>query len=422
MSVAFAAALVLSALAVAPPSIVREGAGERRTKITAMELAPFPAESWALLSDWQGGTAPTGATLSGNVVLICTYSDWYPSAARTWTTVQKLADKYGKQGLVVVGVHNPEGWADAKKPAAPADASKSAPRLLAAHDAKGDFRKAILADQDPDIYIIDRAGQLRYGDIATESAEAAVEELLAESSEKASGVKASIAEAAAKADAEARRSAAIRQEVSLKTIPELTFPEPSAEAYEKATWPKVIKDPNRSNQQGNEPKTLNIPASGQYFPSDPKLKGRCIVVYAWSPELRTTYEKILPAMDRLQVEKGRDIAVIGAVIPVVDQNRNDRPAEDDATIAKKIMSFVQARSISHPQFVSTGDIFGNSNNFTQDNALPYAAVASSNGIIRWEGSPNNPGFRAAIEQVLAADPGVKARREAEASYLKAQTK
>lgn len=418
MSLVFAAALTLTSLTFAPPAIVREGSGESRSKINAMELAPFPGEAWKSLADWQGGTAPTSETLNGQVVLICTYSDWYPPATRAWASFQKLAEKYGKNGLIVVGVHTDEGWADAKRHA-PGDASKPS-NLFVARDAKGDFRRVLLSDQDPDVYVIDRAGQLRYGDIATESAEPAVVELLAEKADSAANIKSSMADVQRKADEAARRSASIRQEVSLKTIPELSFTEPAPEIYEKTIWPKEEKKAN-SSSDNKGPKTLNIPTqTDQYFPSDPKLKGRCIVVYAWSPELRVTYEKVMPSMDRLQTEKGRDIAVIGAVIPVVDQNNRDKPNEDDAAIGKRIIRFVQGRSISHPQFIATNDVFGTGNSFTGENALPYAAVASSNGVIRWEGSPNSPGFKAAIEQVIAADPGVKARRAAEEAFLKAQ--
>src|ERR1043165_5519997 len=143
MSLHLAAAFVLSALTLAPPesAIVREGAGHRRDQINAMELAPFPADAWKALSDWQGGPAPTPATLNGNVVLICTYSDWYPAASRAWVSTQKLAEKYGKDGLIVIGAHIAEGWSDAKKPAPAKDASKPV-SLLAAHDEKGEFRKA----------------------------------------------------------------------------------------------------------------------------------------------------------------------------------------------------------------------------------------------------------------------------------------
>jgi hypothetical protein len=49
----------------------------------------------------------------------------------------------------------------------------------------------------------------------------------------------------------------------------------------------------------------------------------------------------------------------------------------------------------------------------QVNALPTVFVISTDGIVRWQGSPLSPEFRRVVDKVLEVDPGVKARRDAE---------
>ncbi len=402
-----------STFAPGPEQVVREGSGERRTKLTAMELQPFPSTAWDSLSEWAGGKPVSSADTNGKVVLICTYSDWYQPAQRAWATARKLAATHAKEGLVLIGAFHQDGW-DAKRESEAVSSAEGKPgdkdtaSIFVAHDAKGEFRKAILSDQDPDFYVIDRAGQTRFADITTESVEAAVKICLAETMDAASGIKSKLANDAANAEAEARKAGAIRSEVDLKSIPELTFVEPTADAYEKARWPKKDQDPSRRSDE-NGPKSLQLPPAGSYYKSDPKFKGRAIVVYVWSPDYRPSYEKIMPKMERLQRERGRDISVIGAMVRIEDTN--NRNAKDTTPPGDLIKKFIDEQGIEHSQTAYADGMW-----------VPYAVVASSNGVVRWEGSPNSDGFRAAIEQVLMADPGVKARREAEEAYIKKQKK
>lgn len=400
--------------------VVREGSGERRAKLDAMELHPLPPSAWDSLSDWAGGKGPSAADTNGKVVLICTYSDWYQPAQRAWAMARKLSAQHGKNGLVVVGAFQSQGW-DAKREAEGLKfAEKDAPLILAGHDSKGEFRKAIMSDQDPDFYVIDRSGQVRFADIATESVEEAVKTCVGETMEVASGIKGKLASDAATAAAEAQKSGSIRSEIDLKSIPELPFAEPTAEMYDKARgWPKKERDPNRSSGDETAIKILQMPATGAYYKNDPKLKGRAIVVYVWSPDLRSSYEKIMPMMEQIQRQRGRDISVIGAMLRVEDPNT--RQPTDTTPPGDLIKRFIDEQGIEHSQTVYNPGMIGN----VEQNSttwIPYVVVASSNGVIRWEGNPNRDGFRAAIEQVLTADPGVKARREAEEAYIKKQKK
>ena len=61
--------MALSASAqVVSPSVVREGTGERRKTLDAMELNAWSTDALKNISDWVGGKAPVSSDLSGKVV------------------------------------------------------------------------------------------------------------------------------------------------------------------------------------------------------------------------------------------------------------------------------------------------------------------------------------------------------------------
>lgn len=401
------------------PSIVREGTGERRKALDAMELNPWASDSLSHLSDWFGGKAPTSADLSGKVVLICTYSDWYPAASRAFAMAQRLASSKSSEGLVVIGAHNPKEWDKAKK-----EAPKDGVSLFVGFDKDGKFRDAIKSDQDPDFYVIDRSGQMRFADIATEGVEAAVTLLLAETTEKAAGIKGDIAAAKDKADREARRTDAIRSNVDPRNIPEQAFTEPTPEQYAGAPWPtpeKAKRDSSSNESQG--PKSITLPAPGSCFPKDPQTKGRAIIMYIWSPKVRSSYENLLREMDQEQKKYGRDVAVIGGMVDLRarDSNSEENKDVDPQKLIEQAKNFSKNTSLEHALMLYAGNIggrdFNGESSFSSETSIPWVAVASSDGVVRWEGPPSAPAYRAAVEGVLRADPGVKARRAAEEKYL-----
>lgn len=394
-----------SVCAAAHADVVREGSGARRTTLNAMELKPFPAEVWDKLSDWSGGKALSSADTSGQVVLICTWSGWYQPSTRALALAKRLAETHAKDGLVVVAVHHPDGWADADKPAAAEGA-----KLFVAHDEKGEFRKAMMVDQDPDFYVIDRAGQLRFADIATESVEEAIKTTLAETPEKAAGLNAELAAAQTKADEEFRRTGSIRQEVDIRSLPDVPFTDPTPEAYASARWPKTAS--RNSYDDGGVGQTITLPEDG-WYPSKPKLKGRAIVVYVFSPYIRQSYEKVIDAMDVLQGREGGNLVVVGSISPARADN-STAADNDPAAVTKIAQNFMSARSLRHSILADGGSSAG----FSGSTSLPRAVVASSDGVVRWSGDPRSPSFKAAVEQVLSVDPGIKARRAAEDKFIR----
>jgi len=393
--------------------LIREGEGPRRQALTAMELKPFPAAAWSGLADWVGGTQVTSVA-AGKVVLIVTWKDWYAPSKRGYILAQKLAERHGAEGLVVVAVHDNDGWADFKKP----DAAKNA-ALLIANDPKGDFRKALQVDNDPDFYLIDRAGQLRYADLATESVEGGVKALLAESADTAGGVNTRRASEAKARDLAERRTAAISNSVDLTNIPEQPYTPPTEQEYADAKWPPFpqLKD---AREDAKAPDPIPLPVIDQGFlPEKPQLDGRVRIFYIWRPEDRRTYA-IQPRMDLTQRQLGRDVRIIGVISPVRDDK--GQPYPDDAkpdVMRKKIDDFLASRHLGHTLLM---DMAGTLMNLIVEEPeafpIPYVGISSSDNVVRWRGWMGEPAFEASLDRIIAADPGVKVRRKAEEAYIR----
>lgn len=405
--------------------VVREGAGPRRDALNAMELTPFDAALWGRLAPWSGGDPLDGARTGGSVVLICTWSSWYqPSIRQGLSGAQNAFQKFGGKGLIVVGVHHREGWPEAAAAAAGAGVT-----FPIAHDAKNEFRDALKVDQDPDFYLIDRAGHLRYADLATASLEQAVAELVAETKEKASDLPRLLRERGEEARAAAARNQPIRAEIELNTLPPVPpgYEAPPLEDYERARWPVLTPEEAQAvgltapGDQG-EAKQLSI-SPGVWFPKEPTFDGRAIVVYLWHPDLPRSYS-ILDRMDRLQAAHVRDLVVIGALTPAgsLDQSRqNTQNPETPESLEPKLRAFLKARHYGH---TLAGDFAGSALQSLAGAAgssagfpIPGAMVVSSEGTIRWAGSANSPKFQSAVDTVILSDPGVRARREADRKFI-----
>jgi hypothetical protein len=422
---AFASGLA-SGLASAPgDGVLREGQGDRRARASAMELKPFPADAWSALTDWTNGSAPTPESLSGKPVLIATWASWTPTADRARAVATRMAEKYGAQGLVVVLAHAPRGWAEATKPAAPAGAT-----LLVAHDAQGKFRDALLVDADPDFYVIDRAGQLRFADISTDAVDGALQTVVGEQADQAGRIRGDLDEARRAAEREARRTAGAGA-IDLRRLPEIPFTKPAPEAYENLRWPERPRDPNQpADQPLPEPPSVALLEDG-WFPAKPPTDGRVVVLYFWSPDILETYEPWMREMDVLQRRNPRDLVVVGVLSPV-RRNENAQqstPEQEEARIlryAELPNVFRTQRRLDHallsdPAGQLMNEARGQQQNQNQQRSsrfAPRAAVLSTDNVVRWEGWIDSPGFRAAIDRVLAVDPGVAARRAAEAEFLR----
>lgn len=415
---------VLSGLAglamVASADPTRDGSGAHREALTKMELTPFAGSLWTKLTDWQNGELAEGLT-KDKVVLILAYNDFSPAPKRAFALVKRLAAEHGAEGLIVVAAHAVRGWDDAEKPKV-ADGS-----LRLAHDAKGEFRAALFADSDPDFYLIDRAGQMRFAGIATESVEDAVKQLLAEDAAKAGGTKAAIAATLAAEDAAARRARASRENVDLTRFPELPYVRPSDEEYTAANWPKLPRDKAKQQELAYlEPRDTPLPDTG-WFPSKPSLGGKLVYLYFWHPDVLTFFDDA-STIDTMARQYQRDVLFVGVVTNLDGFRVGGQTVKllkdqmDVEKLSERIQKFTKNRNFDQYIVVDSGrSVYDAVFKSQQDDVYPVALL-SSDGKARWWGDQPAVTWDAALQRMLQVDPGVQTRRKAEDEWLRKQGK
>ncbi|MEM7623028.1 MAG: hypothetical protein AAF235_07465 [Planctomycetota bacterium] len=409
--------------------VIREGSGERREKLDEMELAPFDASLLDGLTGWHGGGPLTPAETDGKVVVIYTWSSVLSTSQRPLGVMKRLQAKHADDGLVLVGLH-PEAGYDAGK--ALADRRRIGFRI--ARDTDGKVREALLSDQDPDFYIIDRSGQLRFADVDTASVETAVLRLLGESAEFAAGMNDRLEQSAAEREAEMRRLDAIRRSVSLSDLPDIPFEEPGPRAYEDADWPAFPQPGNNRGDDEAEAFAFEFPEQDKFAPERPNRKGKATLIYFWIPDLNASRE-FFTQLDLIQKDFERDLVVIGALMhserqPNARGEQLKRIEEETERGNRLFAEFHRTLPVSHFLYNNLGtdeedsiqaDLDLNLNGQQGVTNLPFYAVVDSAGMVRWWGSVRSrrasERFQTGLQRVLEVDPGVLARRAAEDAYI-----
>jgi hypothetical protein len=403
-------------------SLKFRGVGDTRKSLDALQLKPFSADNWSHLKDWSGEFKPDAA--AGKVVMIVTWAAWRTQSHPAMRTAQSIATQFKDKDLVVVAVHNPRGFDQAASSAK--DLGVTFPF---ASDPDGKFRAAIKADADPNVYFIDRAGQLRFAQVEPASAEAAATMLLAETSDQAKGILGDMAARKAAADKERFRTGDASA-LSFKPAPPIEFQQPDDEAYKAAKWPYLvgkIEEDSILNRVYDKPPKL-ILSEENWFPSKPNWSGRLLVVYIVDP-LDTNDLNILPTMNAFAVRHQKDVVVAGSTFKF-GVNENPQGEELQKLIQRNtpaIQSIIAQNRLNHSMTAERARAEDTTGLFVRNNkgkaGDAFAVIVSTDMIIRWVGNPYDKELVSqAIEKLLAVDPGVAARRKAEANPAAAKPK
>lgn len=408
--------------AAAEPQLKFRGAGANRVALDAMHLTTFDRGLLANLSDWSG-EAVKPEQLDGKPVLIITWAGWHKVSHPAVRRAQALAQKYKDNGLVVIGVHNPTGFDKAAETAKTLGVT-----FPYAADKDGKFRSAIKADQDPNLYVIDRAGHLRYAQVDTASLDEAIAHVVGESAEDAKGLPERLKAAAAEAD---RQSRATRNATGLApgNAVEVAVPEFEDDVYKKAKWPvlvgKVEKDKITDRINNDPPKINNWPEE-HWIPSVPNRAGKIAIVYFVDPQLPDSLA-IIPHMNRIRDRYPRDVVVTGFIIKrgVGGMDQNNQNSGDQNKLMERNTTFMQSmlstRSVNHflnPSQLTAENLEFNNETFQVRTSASrtewgLAVLLSTDLRIRWLGNPYSNEMIGTLERLFEVDPAVAARRKLE---------
>lgn len=372
------ASLGASGIALADDSAVKlQGKGANREALDAMAYKPFDSALWGKLASWTGGAAPTAESVRDRPVLIVEWSSWYKTSHGALTEAQKLADN--NKDLIVIGVHSARQF------------DKAADILAAnkitfpvGHDADGAFFKAMHTPAaGPNYYIIDRAGNLRFGDVEKSSLADAVKIVVNEPASDAAKAK-DRAKEVKKAEGDAPMGG---PEVKTRVAPD---------DYKAVKWPAINKGQMSAKNLQGKPLPAKL-GKEKWLGQEPDRNGKIVVLdfwATWCPPCKAA----MPLLDDLSKKYSKDIVVIG----ISD--------EEDATVRK----FIKAAKHSYPQAVDPSATVKNAIGIQ---GIPHVVVLSTDGIIRWQGNPHPSADLNSLQDTVAklidVDPGVKARQERE---------
>ncbi len=421
------AALSSPALAQSNPAVRLKGGTDRRAVLDPMQLHAFDQGLWGSLTKWSG-TPVTAESTKGKVVLIVTWASYYKPTLAAMAVAQAAQAKYGDKGLVVVGVHNPQGFEMAE-----AAAKDKGITFAYALDEQSKVRSALKVVQDPEFYVLDRAGNMRYAGVEAGSLDAAVSALIRETKEQAAAIPEQLKEAANKMERDRLRTGDITGAPPWQS-PVVEFTDPPEEAYQNISWPKMPYAGAYGDASSDLAKKIEInapmlpiPDEG-WIPAKPPTRGKIIVAYLVTPLIPETMNAI-PTLNRLQEQFPRDVVVLGEALEIKDEYLRGTQEEKELQRKNAVEATSRipvARQMNHA-FCTTqfklSEIVQGANSFFMDiksrEDTSIGFIVSSDGKVRWVGNPNYQNFRVAVEQAVRNDPGVNARRRAEEAAGKA---
>jgi thiol-disulfide isomerase/thioredoxin len=276
------------------------------------------------------------ADLRGKVVVLQTFSSKSSSGMNALRRAAEAAEKskVPSQDVVVLGIHTPDGLANAK---ATLEKQKvTTPVLL---DATGAMCDALGAFRKPIAYVVDRQGNLRYGGLTPQGISGALAECAAEAYDP---------EVPSKTREEAKPV-----DTTVK-FPTYTTPVQSATDLRGQRAPQYAVE-----------RWYNVN-------SEPKLDGKLIVIDFWATWCGPCIAAI-PHMNEIAQAYPQDVVCLG----VSDESWG---RFEEGTLKKNLRKSGFKYPVGIDSQARMKNAFG-------VRAIPHAAIVSSDGIVRWQGHP-----------------------------------
>lgn len=146
---------------------------QQREAINAMQGKPAPALS---VRNWLNTKPLSTADLKGKIVVLDFWATWCGPCLAAVPHTNELQKKYADQGVVFIAICAPRGGEKMER-----TVKERGIQFATALDTReGDTFAAFKANSYPDYYVIDRKGNLRWGDLKNSDVEKAIKLLIAE--------------------------------------------------------------------------------------------------------------------------------------------------------------------------------------------------------------------------------------------------
>ncbi|MCA9294967.1 MAG: redoxin domain-containing protein [Phycisphaerales bacterium] len=307
---------------------------------------------------WTGPSLPGGATsladLRGKVIVLQSWSCGSTAGRSALTRAEQMLRKVSSDDCILIGVHTPEDVEKletflSRKPA-------EVPVII---DRTGTWCDAMGIYRTPVNIVIDRQGAVRFAGLRARSVSDAVEYLLAES---------------------------FKEDVEPKERPKQVAATP-------VDFPKPMGAvSNAKDLRGQPSPPFHV---DQWITRQPDITGRVVVIdffATWCPPCRAA----IPHLNELQAAFSGDVAVIGI---------SDEHLLDFNNGCKK--HGISERNVSYALAIDPKKSMAQVVRVT---AIPHIMVVSSDGIVRYQGSPSNL-TRDLLGQIVAANASLTDAQE-----------
>lgn len=300
------------------------------------EVMGFEAPEFTATVDWIGDSgAPSVQSLRGKVVVIQTFSTKSGSTRILPDRVSKSLAEFGPEDVQVIAIHTPDGEDKAEALIASL-VEKSKLKMPIGVDRVGTYCDLIGAYKTPVNVVIDRTGDIRAGGLTMDGLAATVKEFVDEPFDPAN-----------KPTKKPHESSQARKD----------FP-----IYKSAVR-------GAADLRGKQsPPLPNV----NWWNGKPQIERRLVVVDFWATWCAPCREAI-PHMNTIAKAYPADVACVG----ISDESSSDFDRDSKKHSLRK----------SSFQYAVGVDPAGSMKRAFGISAIPHAVVISSDGVVRWQGSP-----------------------------------